>query len=189
MKFDTNSYFVSDTHWGHKNIIKFSNRPFSSVEEMDEALIENWNNTVPKDANVFQLGDFAFCDAKRVREILSRLNGNIYCIRGNHDGVLDQAHKKLITDGIIQWYREREEIKIEDQHITLCHYAHRVWNKSHYGSWMLYGHTHGKLDPLGRSADVGVDSAHITGKPEYRPLSYQEIKNFMLARDPHEKYS
>lgn len=85
IKETSNLFLTSDSHFNHVNIIKFCNRPFDSVEEMNETLISNWNNTVPKDGIVFHLGDFAFGGSEVWHKILSRLNGQIHLILGNHD--------------------------------------------------------------------------------------------------------
>ena len=77
-------FFTSDTHWGHVNIIRFCSRPFISVEEMNDVLIQNWNNVVPKDGIIFHLGDFAFGGSQLWNDVLSKLNGHIYLILGNH---------------------------------------------------------------------------------------------------------
>ena len=79
-------WFTSDTHFGHKNIIKFSERPFSDVEEMDEVMIRRWNEVVGKDDTVYHLGDFAFLSTGKLRQLISRLNGKICLVNGNHDG-------------------------------------------------------------------------------------------------------
>ena len=77
-------WFTSDLHFGHQNIIKFCNRPWKTVEEMNEGLIANWNSVVKDDDIVFDLGDFAFAPNSKWKEILSRLNGIHYLILGNH---------------------------------------------------------------------------------------------------------
>ena len=79
-------FFTSDTHFGHERIIQYCNRPFKDAAEMNEALIRNWNAVVPPDGTVFHLGDFAMgMDQDRTVGILSRLNGTIYLVAGNHD--------------------------------------------------------------------------------------------------------
>ena len=78
-------YFYSDPHFGHQNIIKYTNRPFKTVEEMDKKLIDNWNSIVNKDDKVFVLGDFCFGKKERVKQVVSKLNGMIVLIMGNHD--------------------------------------------------------------------------------------------------------
>jgi len=78
-------FLISDTHFGHKNIIEYENRPFESVEEMDETMIRNWNSVVGMNDTVWHLGDFALCGAERTREIIHSLNGRIKLLKGNHD--------------------------------------------------------------------------------------------------------
>lgn len=78
------TYFIADTHFGHTNIIKYCNRPFSNVEEMNEELIKYWNSVVNEDDIVYHLGDFAFKNGD-ITNLVSKLNGKIYLIRGNHD--------------------------------------------------------------------------------------------------------
>lgn len=78
-------YLISDTHFGHKNIITYCNRPFSSVDEMNETLIKNWNSVVKKNDIVYHLGDFAFGTREFTRAIVKKLNGHICLILGNHD--------------------------------------------------------------------------------------------------------
>lgn len=155
-------YFTSDTHFGHTNIIKYCNRPFASVHEMNVALIQNWNSVVGKYDVVYHLGDFAFRPKSDAESFLSRLNGEIHLIKGNHD--------RKIPDGFanVSLY---EEINYRGIYIVLCHYAMRVWNKSHRGSIMLYGHSHGSLPGTPQSLDVGVDCWN------YKPVGLDEILN------------
>lgn len=77
-------YFTSDTHFNHNSILKFCNRPFETIEEHDNKLIENWNSVVGLDDTVFHLGDFCFGGAPKWKEIRSQLNGHIILIVGNH---------------------------------------------------------------------------------------------------------
>lgn len=78
-------WFISDTHFSHTNIIKYANRPFATVEEMNRSLIDNWNQCVDLDDQVFFLGDFGLGDVEHLHSICSQLNGHKICIRGNHD--------------------------------------------------------------------------------------------------------
>lgn len=79
------TFFIGCTHFGHDDIIKYENRPFKSVEEMDNTMIENWNKTVRINDVIIVAGDFCFCDKKRATEILSQLNGYKILVMGNHD--------------------------------------------------------------------------------------------------------
>lgn len=132
-----NVYFTSDLHFGHNNIIRFDNRPFTSVEEMDETIIRKWNNKVKADDMVYILGDISWYNDQKTAEIISRLNGRKILIKGNHDRVHGQVRHcfEEITD--------YKEITLpENRHIVLCHYPIVFFNRHHYGAYMLYGHVH-----------------------------------------------
>lgn len=178
-----NNWFTSDIHFYHNNIIKYSNRPFNDVNHMNEALIQNWNECVGQDDNIYSLGDFAFGKIGNIKNILSRLNGNIFMITGNHDEEIIKHHNELINEGYVQEIVPYKEIRVNGQFICLFHYASRTWNKQYKGSWQLFGHSHNSLPPFGKSVDVGVDSTHINGGLAiYRPFSFEEIKKFMDKR-------
>lgn len=181
----SNIFFTSDTHWGHANIIKYCGRPFKSIAEMDDTLIKNWNHVVKPGDTVYHLGDFAFYkDQKQTRNVIRALNGNIVLIRGNHDKYLEP--ETLQAFGSVHPYYE---LKVHDkdssrgkQMIILLHFAMRVWDKSHHGSWHLYGHSHGTLkdknyDNNSLSFDVGTDCHGFT------PISYDRVKQIMKTRN------
>lgn len=175
-------WFTSDLHWHHKNIIKYSNRPFSSVEDMNEKMIAKWNDNVASNDIVYSLGDFAFGNYEQIWDIISHLNGKIHMITGNHDQTILKNRERLLSSRLVEEITPYKEITLDGQFICLFHYGCRVWNKSHHGSWLLYGHTHDTLPPFGRSVDVGVDSTAILGHAPYRPFSFDEIKQFMENR-------
>lgn len=141
---------------------------------MDEALISNWNERVRPGDRVYHGGDLSFHrDRDRTDAILDRLHGQIHLVEGNHDA------KRL------GYYRHRlasldtlKEIRIDGQKIVICHYALRVWNRSHLGAWHLYGHSHGNLadDPNSLSMDMGVDPN------DYRPLSMDDVAAHMATK-------
>lgn len=176
-------YFSSDPHYFHNNIIKYCKRPFKSVEDMNEQLIQNWNRLVKPDEESFILGDISFARIELTLNVLSRLNGKIHLILGNHDSEIRKNKNMLIETGIVESIQPYKEIRIDGKMIVLFHYGCRVWNKAHHGSYLLFGHSHGSLPPFGRSVDVGVDSTWITGKAEYRPFSLNEINEFMEKRE------
>ena len=169
-----NTFFTADSHYQHFNIIKYCNRPFSSVEEMDEALIENHNKVVgPKD-EVYILGDFVFAKtSEEVESYTKRLNGKLYLIYGSHD-----RNVVRFSSGFV-WKKEIAKIKVQGQRIILCHYAMRTWEASHYGTWNLFGHSHGKLEEFDNvlACDVGVDAWDFT------PVSFDQIKTKMEAKN------
>jgi len=175
-----NTYFSSDQHYFHKNICSHTNRPFASVEEMNEALIANHNAVVKPSDEVFYLGDFSFADDVKTLEILSRLNGNKSLIVGNHDRNIMNNPSKFIGGMLFKTIDNYKEIKRNNQSIVLFHYGMRTWNKAHHNAWHCYGHSHGNLPSFGKSVDVGVDAKFITN--EYRPIAFDELKVFMDAR-------
>lgn len=175
-----NMWFISDTHWGHSNIIRFCSRPFSSVEEMNEKLIENWNEVVKPEDTVWHLGDFAFFSKPKIENVLSRLNGNKHLILGNHDQEFIKHREEILSNKLLSSIRNYAEVKIDKKLLVLFHYGQRVWNKSHHGSIHLYGHSHGTLPPFGKSVDVGVDCKEITN--EYRPIHLDEVIRYMDNR-------
>ena len=167
-------WFTADTHFGHANIIKYANRPFKSEAEMNKALIENWNKVVQKDDIVFHLGDFCFGrNDYEFDAFFNQLNGNIVFVKGNHDKLAWRNKHKFYAA-----HNSYYETEIDDIRITLCHYAMRVWNKSHFGAYHLYGHSHGSLpdDPHSLSFDVGVDCHN------YTPISFERVKEIMSQK-------
>lgn len=162
-------YFSSDFHFDHKNVIKHDNRPFDNIGEMNDAIIMNHNSIVKPGDNFYFLGDLCF--SKRPEYFLEQLNGNLHFIKGNHD------HRDTVK--IFQRYGvylgEQKKIKINQQEIVLNHFAMRVWDKMHHGTWHLYGHSHGSLpdDPNSLSFDIGCMNF------DYKPLEFEQVKQIM----------
>lgn len=162
-------FFTADTHFGHANIIRYCNRPFADVHQMDACLIERWNAVVSPSDTVWHLGDFTLGDNRAALNYRSRLNGDIHLIWGNHD------RSAVRSSGLWASSSPVQELTLDGHHIVLCHYAMQVWNRSHHGALHLFGHSHGALsNPSPRSLDVGVD-CH-----DFRPVTLTEI----LARLP-----
>jgi len=167
-EYGENIFFTSDHHFGHTNIIKYCNRPFESVQKMDEIMILNWNNRVGPNDTVIHVGDFALCSSEYALKVRNRLNGKIHIVWGNHDKV--SRYLKWESTG------DYMELKIADYpSIVIAHYAHKVWNKMHKGAWHLYGHSHGTLpdDPYSKSFDIGVDCWNFT------PITISQIDEKM----------
>lgn len=162
------TWFISDTHFGHDNIITYCDRPFSSVAEMDEIMIQRWNERVKHDDRVVHLGDISLSQrvAKNVGE---RLNGNIHLIVGNHDNSI-QLHK----DGVISRARlwlPMQELGALLSHIPLQHHQTR-------GSINVHGHVHN--DPLFEPEphQINICVEHT----DYRPIHYDELRAMIEAR-------
>lgn len=171
-------WFTSDTHYGHAGIVRYANRPFPSVEEMDEAMITQWNAAVRPGDVVYHLGDFALCAPSRAIDIARRLKGRKHLIWGNHDQLL-RRHVEFIAC----WADAKDltQIVVDRQKITLCHYSMRTWASSHHGAWQLYGHSHGTLPdlPHALSLDVGVDCWN------YAPVSFETLRDVLSRREWH----
>jgi calcineurin-like phosphoesterase family protein len=163
-------YFTADTHFGHAAIIEHSQRPFSTVAEMDAVLVANWNAVIQPRDTVYHLGDFCYKAVKSPEAYLRKLNGTIHLTRGNHD-----SETARICADTFASVSDLLEVIIEGQRIVLCHYAMRVWPKSHHGSWHLYGHSHGTLPPEAgsKSLDIGVDCHN------YYPVAFTKLAELL----------
>jgi len=176
------TFFTSDLHFGHANVIKYSRRPFSSPSEMNAALIDNWNAVVGPADYVYILGDVSFLPPALLIECLNEMNGHKMLVFGNHDKRIRK------TPSVMELFDDAADLvtaKISDpdapdgvQRIVLCHYPMLVWDQSHRGAWHLHGHCHGSLadDPNALRLDVGVDVW------SYRPVEYAEIKARMKQK-------
>lgn len=87
-------FLVSDTHFGHANIIKYCDRPFENTEEMDKFIIRKWNETIGPEDTVFHLGDIGFGSREYIAAIVSQLNGYKHLVRGNHDNYSDDFYRR-----------------------------------------------------------------------------------------------
>lgn len=161
-------WFIADPHFGHANIIRYCHRPYSSVGEMDKALIANWNALVKPTDTVYVVGDVARFDTQAY---LAQLNGRKILIFGHHDRNLEllRPHFEEITPF--------KQVTIDGQAIVLCHYPLSDWPGRDQGAWQLHGHTHGTYLPSeGKQWDVGVDVN------DYRPVSFMQVKAIMDRR-------
>lgn len=177
-------FFTSDTHFGHSKIIDYCKRPFSSIEEHDKALIQNWNNVVGQDDTVFHLGDFAYGNSQFIANIIKQLNGNIILVKGNHDlKNINPTLYNIFSDVVYQ-----ARILIDKQTVYLNHFPFLCFEhgdinlyKDNY-SIQLFGHVHS--GPLTSSEDVnrlnilfptqydvGVDNNNFT------PISWFDVRN------------
>ena len=135
--------YISDMHFGHKNVIAFDHRPFLDADEMDLTMIELWNARVQPDDRVYIVGDFCYRSSLPPEWYLRQLKGHKYLILGNHDGpILNNPTAQRYLEGIDQM------MKIEDgkEEITLCHYPIAEWHAYHRGAWHIYGHLHNRKD-------------------------------------------
>lgn len=174
-KMKTMIYYISDTHFGHKNIINYEHRPFKCVEEMNETLIYNWNKKVKPEDDIYILGDFSSYSATNENniKILKRLNGKKHLVLGNHDSF---ARKPSFDKTLFESINDYREINDNGRHVCLFHYPIAVYDRQHYGSYHCYGHVHSKMHLVpeqlrksGRAFNVGVDVNN------YEPVTLDEL--------------
>ena len=176
-------YFTSDMHFGHEAILKYCNRPFANVEEMNQKLIENWNKKVPEDGIVFNLGDFAWGGYPFWKSMREQLNGKIILIKGNHD------EKNLTQTGaqeLFELVTYQMKIQIEGRKIYLNHYPFLCYAGTYRDAngleYQAFGHVHSGPGAKGMDIDrlsmlfptqydVGVDNNN------YEPISWSELND------------
>lgn len=163
-------YFTADIHEKHNAVFVFGQRGFKNADEHDEAIIKGINDTVGVQDILWILGDVSWKDPIA---FLCKINcENINIIKGNHDGSL-YRNKHLVPKSI-KLHEDIVEICIEGRPIVLCHFPMVSWNKSHWGSWHLFGHKHLQELPIkGKMFDVAPSAEHIN------PYSFDEIKEIM----------
>ena len=171
-------WFSADYHLSHKNIIRYVDRKFNSVEEMDNLILSNLDSNLDPGDSFYYLGDLTFKEEVAKKFFKEFKHVDIHYIIGNHDNkrVLKVAEKYSKSIAYIK------DIKIDGINITLCHYAMRVWNLSHFNAWQLFGHSHGTLKPIGKQYDVGVDSN------DFKPISFDYLKKIMELTGNNENY-
>ena len=157
-------YLISDTHFRHQNILKYANRDFQSVEEMNEHMIERWNKTISNKDTIYHLGDFAFGNKEQISEIVNRLNGRKILIKGNHDAKS------------CKWYMERgfeialdSGILLEDKYLL----THKPTNIENSKFINIHGHLHQKT--IGSEYYFNA-SVELIG---YKPILFDSIKEII----------
>ena len=149
-------FFTADQHLGHSNIIRFCNRPFKNVYEMDKEIIKRHNEVVSNSDIVIHAGDFAYRNKLPAIKYIEQLNGNNIFIKGSHD----------------KWNKTNNYLwmmNIDGHYVVVCHYPFKTWPRSHYGSINLYGHCHGSLGYMKNQIDIGVDTN------DFYPYSFTQI--------------
>lgn len=179
------TYYISDLHFGHANVLSYDNRPFCDIDSHDETIISNWNSVVNPEDDVWILGDFSWYPAGKTIEIYKRLNGKKHLVIGNHDKKLlrNREVKELFVETV-----DYKEIRIDSSTgVVLCHYPIPCFN-NHYRKWIhLYGHVHNSFewnmmehtrrqmeklyDVPCRMYNVGCMMSYI----DYKPRTIEEI--------------
>jgi len=179
-------YFTSDLHFGHKNVIRFCDRPYKDLDHMECMIINKFNETVGPEDTTYFLGDiFFYSNNEKIENVLSRMNGRKILIRGNHDRKGPNSLENLGFDLVL----EEAKIKLNGKRIILSHYPY--WLKDDtldtryehrrpqdMGEWLLHGHTHDskKINLDNRMIHVGIDAWN-------RPVSESEISSLIAKAE------
>tara|TARA_R110000744_G_scaffold8690_1_gene28539 strand:+ start:145 stop:672 length:528 start_codon:yes stop_codon:yes gene_type:complete len=173
MKKDTGKDFfiTSDTWFGRPQILQIANRPFDSVESMNETLIKNWNKKIKKHYNVFHLGNFAW-DAVTARKVLKRLNGKIHFMKGNADASLAEVISEFPNAN----FMDSEIVTMQEFDSVFCHYPLAVWEGKNVGVVHMHGHT-----VFSNKTDLTVERRFnvCTDFWNYSPVNYLTLKDFL----------
>lgn len=171
-------YYIADCHFYHKAMLdRMDKRGFADVEEMNNYMIEKWNNKVRKNDEVVILGDFSWGKAEPTNEILKKLNGTLYLIKGNHDHYLNNS--KFDADRFV-WIKDYAEIHDSKRKVILSHYPimcyngqYRLDKKGKALTYMLYGHVHDTTDQ--RLLEMFQEKTQNTSKRALTPEGEKEM--------------
>lgn len=155
-------WFTSDFHFGHKNVIKYCDRPFSNLSEMNSKLIKNYNKLISDEDIVYILGDISFLNTKSTTEIIKSLNGYKFLIKGNHDPKTNTGYRKM---GFIEVYDR--PILIQNKYIL----SHEPINQGSKDFVNIYGHLHDKA-----INDNPNRFCCCLEKTNYEPISLEDIE-------------
>jgi calcineurin-like phosphoesterase family protein len=169
------TWFTSDLHLGHANIIRYCHRPFADVAEMDDALRYNWASRVAADDLVYVLGDVSFHGADWTQHLVEKLPGKKVLIAGNHDS--SKVRKLPCWDVLHTGIESGRELVVLDLPggpelgVAFCHYPPH-YNGLQPSRWYLHGHVHGTKACDGQHPvyDVGVDAN------DYAPVAWETIR-------------
>lgn len=161
-------YFTSDLHLGHTNVLQWR-EGFSSIDEMDEVLVDNWNKRVRTTDTVIIAGDLFFHNKRPAEEYLAAMKGKKILIRGNHDR---SWMKKLSEEQICKYFAEVHDLytlKKNGVRLAFCHYPMIAWNGSRKGDLLICGHIHCKREgfeyelfrQVPTAFNAGVDVNHM----------------------------
>ena len=163
-------FFISDLHFGHKNVIRTCNRPFVTVSEMNDEIIHRWNKKVTDADRVFVLGDVFLCKPEEAKQYITQLNGHKIIIKGNHDF----NEKKMLWMGFDEFYKSYDYTMPDGRIALLRHYPYPECLIDDKYDLMMHGHIHISDRVIGRKINVSCDIW------DYSPVSIDIINNLRL---------
>ena len=188
-------FFCADTHFGHKNLVKGQTtwddnsgcRDFKTVDEMNQALVDNINKVVKPNDHLYHAGDWAFGRGdKNIIEFREQINcKNIFLFTGNHDYRIQSESSELRK--LFTKVRLKGSLRINGQDVVINHFPELIWDKHHHGAIHLYGHCHNSLNSQEwlhdafhsrKCMDIGIDT-----HPEFRPYHFDEIMKIMSTKE------
>lgn len=184
-------YFTSDHHFGHANIIRYCNRPFGDVEEMNRGLVDNWNETVAPSDEVWVLGDVAMGQREETLKLVRGLHGRKLLLPGNHDKCWHghkggERHLALYYEcGFEHIFEGDTTLELAGEEVLVSHFPYRnggpndesfaKFRPADRGSWLLHGHVHDSWRQWGRMINTSVEAW------DYRPVSAETIEGLIIA--------
>lgn len=136
------NYYISDLHLLHENVLRFDNRPFDSITQMQQTIVNNWNDKITNGDTVYILGDVSMRGKKEdLIALVATLKGRKVLVKGNHDDVSDYRYAQLFHE-IVDYKEIHDSVDGQNYDLVLCHYPIFSWKKMRRGTILLYGHTH-----------------------------------------------
>lgn len=177
-------WLTADEHYHHRRILQYQKRPFSTVEEMNDRLIEAHNSVVGDEDVVIHVGDFSFGKAEDFARVAERLAGAHFFMDGSHDRSMREFFAEGHGEGSQRLFLLPKlfEFTFQKTKVVLCHYAMENWWASHYGrsSVHFHGHSHGRFCSAKQAVDIGVDTNN------FLPYQIEDAISLALAKLPTE---
>ena len=175
-------YYISDLHFGHRNVSGMDGRPVETIEEMDETLIRRWNERVTDEDDVYIVGDFAYRNGNTASWYLRQLKGRKHLVIGNHDRLTIQDAKALEYFASVE---KMNRVIDNDRKVSLCHFPVAEWNGKRHGGYHVHGHLHNRRDDVFEFMsrfDKALNAGCMLNG--YRPVTLDElIENNLRFRE------
>ena len=176
------NFYISDTHFGHSNIIKHCNRPFDTADIMDRTIIRNWNSVVTDRDTVYLLGDIVFSKgAKEPAEYLSKLKGKKIAVVGNHDYDISRNREKYLENKLLEdicnYLEIKEIVDGASRKVVMSHYPIVEWNGFFRGSIQLYGHIHNSIENAAFKIMSNIENAYNVSADilDFTPRTLEDV--------------